>query len=144
MTAEDHKGLVRRFFEDVFTRWDLAAVDELLARDYLQHDPVRPTPLDREHLKQTYPLFRAAFPDLRFAVEDLVGEGDKVAARYTFWGTHRGAFRGVAPTGRRVAGTGIAVFRLADDRIAEVWANWDQLGLLQQIGALPASGQAAG
>ncbi len=144
MSAEENKSLVHRFFAEVFTRWDLAAVDELLAPDYVQHDPVRPTPLDRERLKQIYPLLRAAFPDLRFAVEDLVGEEDKVAARYTFRGTHRGAFRGVAPTGGPVVGTGIAVFRLADGRIAEVWANWDQLGLLQQIGAGSAPEQAAG
>jgi steroid delta-isomerase-like uncharacterized protein len=138
MSGEEHKVLVRRFFDEVFNRWEAAAVEGLLARDYRQHDPVRPAPLDREDLKQTYPLFRAAFPDLHFTVEDLVGEGNRVAARYTFHGTHLGTFRGVAPTGRRVTGTGIAIFRLAEGAIAEVWANWDQLGLLQQLGLVPA------
>jgi steroid delta-isomerase-like uncharacterized protein len=95
LTVEDNKGLVRRFFEEIFN------------------------------------LFRAAFPDLRFTVEDLFGEGSKVAARYAFRGTHRSTFRGVAPTGKRITGTGIAVFRLTDGKIAEVWAQWDQLGLLQ-------------
>ena len=142
MTAEENKALARRFFEEVFNRWELAAVDDLLARYYVQHDAVRPVPLGREDLKQTYPLFRVALPDLRFTVEDLVGEGDRVVARYTFVGTHRGAFQGVAPTGRRITGRGIAIFRLADGRIAEVWAQWDRLGLLQQVGAVPAPGPA--
>ena len=136
MTVEENKAIVRRFFEEVFNRWELAAVDELLARDYVQHGPVRPAPLGREDLKQTYPLFRAAFPDLRFTIEDLVCEGDRVAARYAFGGTHRGVFQGIAPTGRRVAGTGITIFRLADGRIAEAWAQWDRLGLLHQVGAV--------
>ena len=137
MSVEENKALARRYFEEVFNQWNLDSVEELLSSDYVQHDPVRPEPMDREHLKQTYPLFRSALRDLHFAVEDLIGDGDKVVARYTFRGTHQGDFQGAAPSGNPVTGTGIGIFRLDNGRIAEVWAQWDRLGFMQQLGLVP-------
>ncbi len=87
-------------------------------------------------------LFATAFPDGRYVLEDEVAEGDRVASRYTFRGTHLGAFGAVLPTGRTVAARGINVHRLAGGRIVEQWAQFDALGLLRQLGALPAPKEA--
>ena len=80
---------------------------------------------------------RAAFPDLHFTVEDEIAEGDKVCVRYRFEGTHAGAFRGVPPTRKRIAYSGILIYRILNNKIAEQWTEVDLLGFLEQLGALP-------
>jgi steroid delta-isomerase-like uncharacterized protein len=79
-------------------------------------------------------MLRTSFPDLTITIEDLIAEGDKVVTRLTARGTHQGTFRGIAPTGRVVSWTGIRIFRIAEGKIVEHWANWDDLSLLQQLG----------
>lgn len=81
----------------------------------------------------------SAFPDPQFTVEDLIAEADQVVARWTFRGTHRGPFAGIPPTGKQIQMTGITIYRLRDAKIAEARSNIDQLGLLQQLGVLPAA-----
>jgi predicted ester cyclase len=83
-------------------------------------------------------VFRDAFPDLRFTAEDIIAEGDKVAARYTMRGTHQGEFMGVAPTGNRIEVTGIDIVRFEGGKMVEHWANSDELGMMQQLGVIPA------
>ena len=95
------------------------------------------TLVGREGHKQLIAAFRAAFPDLRVAVEDLLEEGDRVALRWRAEGTHRGELMGIAPTGRRVTLTGIEILRIAGGKIAEYWQSWDRLGMYQQLGAVP-------
>ena len=84
--------------------------------------------------------YTTAFPDLELTTEDIVAEGDKVAIRNTWRGTHQGSFHGLPPTGKRVAFTGTDIIRFVDGRIAEQWADLDALGLMQQLGAFPAGG----
>lgn len=135
MTTEEHKALYRRWFEEVVTEGRLELVDELLADDYVLHFPGLPGPVDREGHRQLVTMFRAAFPDWTESVEDAVAENDRVVARVTGVGTHRGEFQGLAPTGRAVRATGVGMARVAGGRIAEAWVSYDALGLMQQLGA---------
>jgi steroid delta-isomerase-like uncharacterized protein len=94
-----------------------------------------------EGVKQIVGVYRAAFPDLHLTIEDLIAEGDKVVVRFTARGTHQGDLMGVAPTGKEVTVTGISIVRIAEGKIVEEWENFDALGMMQQIGAVPPPAQ---
>ena len=85
-------------------------------------------------------MMQAAFPDLQATIEDMIAEGDTVAARITVRGTHGGEYRGIAPTGRPMVRPGIYIVRIENGRIVETWNNGDELGLMQQLGAIPTAG----
>ncbi len=141
MSTEDNKALVRRWYED-FNQRNLARVDELFTPDYVYHNP--PTTLHGpEEFKQFLSLYLTAFPDARFTVEDELAEGDRVASRSTFHGTHQGEFMGIPPTGKPVTVTGIGIDRIVGGKFVEGWLNFDALGMLQQLGVIPALGQAS-
>jgi steroid delta-isomerase-like uncharacterized protein len=112
---------VERYLEEVLNGHDLVALDELVAD---------------ETLKQRVRLFLEAFPDLKVDTNLVVTEGDLVAVNLTGRGTHEGTFQGVPPTGRRWAATCSAFFRIEDERIADFWINWDELGILEQLGGV--------
>jgi predicted ester cyclase len=143
VSVEENKALYRRWFEEVVTGGNLALADELLAPGYVLHFPGLPGPVDREGHKRLVTMFRVAFPDWRESVDDVIAEGDKVVIRVRGSGTHEGEFQGIPPSRARVTATGIGIGRLANGRIAEAWAAYDALGLMQQIGAVPAPGQAS-
>jgi steroid delta-isomerase-like uncharacterized protein len=136
MSAEQNKAVVRHFFEKVDQGKPEAAV-ELLAANAVIHFPGNPGPMDREGFKQVGVMFRAAFPDGYHTVEHLIAEEDKVVARYTFRGTHKGELMGIPPTGKQATVTGIAINRITNDKIVERWDEFDQLGLMQQLGVIP-------
>jgi predicted ester cyclase len=139
MSTEDNKALVRRFYEEVFNQRNLALVDELCTTTHMFHNP--PTTLHgREEFKQLLSLYTRAFPDARFTIEDQIAEGNMVASRYTFHGTHRGELMGIAPTGKPVTVTGITINRIAGGKSEEGWLNFDALGMLQQLGVIPSMG----
>lgn len=138
--GEKNKALVRRFLDELWNRSNFAVVDELLARDYDGHSST--VIRGPEGAVAFIPVLRTAFPDCRFEVLDQIAEGDKVTTRWKMVGTHEGPFQGVPPSGKRVAMTGITIFRLADGKLVDGWTNEDLLGLLEQIGALPAPEQA--
>jgi steroid delta-isomerase-like uncharacterized protein len=137
---DESKALYRRWFEDVVSEGDLALADELLADDYMMHFPGIDQPVDREGHKQLVMMFRTAFPDWVETVEDIVAEGDRVVIRVTGRGTHEGDFQGIPPTGRRLTTTGVGIARIVNGRIAETWAEYDALGHMQQLGAIPSPG----
>ena len=139
MSTEDNKALVRRFYEEVFNQRNLALVDQLFTTNHVFHNP--PTTLHgREEFKQLLSVYITAFPDARFTVEEEIAEGERVASRYTFRGTHQGELLGIPPTGKQVTVTGIIINRIVNGQSAEGWLNFDALGMLQQLGALPAMG----
>jgi steroid delta-isomerase-like uncharacterized protein len=142
MDADEHKALLHRWI-DAWHAGDVAAVDAFVTPDYVRHDPNVPEVRGREAEKQLMTMYLTAFPDLRFAVEDMVAEGDKVVTRLTARGTHRGELLGVPPTDRAIAITAVEIYRFDGGRIAEQWVIGDVLGLLQQLGAVPAPGQPA-
>ena len=142
MSTEENKNLVRRFFEDVWNTHSLALVDELFSADYAEHRPVPGIPPTRDGFKQVARIFWSGFPDGRIEIEDQVAEGETVVTRWTSRSTHAGEFTQIAPTGKQVVVNGINIHRVADGKIVETWVQFDQLGMLQQLGVVPAPGQA--
>jgi steroid delta-isomerase-like uncharacterized protein len=141
MPAEQNKAIVRRWVEGGWNGGNLDLVDEFYADDYILHDPAMPVH-GREGFKQYVTMYRSVFPDLRFALEDVIAEGDTVAWRITARGTHQGALMGIPPTNKPVAISAIIISRFVDSKWTEDWISIDMLGMLQQIGAIPAPGQA--
>jgi steroid delta-isomerase-like uncharacterized protein/deazaflavin-dependent oxidoreductase (nitroreductase family) len=138
MSIEDNKALVRRFYAEGVH--NPALFDELLAPTYVLHFPGSPPIAGIEQAKGLMAAYTSAFPDLQLTTEDMVAEGDKVAIRNTWRGTHHGAFQGVPPTGQHVTFTGSDIFRFVGGKIAEQWADLDALGLMQQLGVIPPMG----
>ena len=144
MPGTDNKALVRRFFDDVLNGNDPATASDLLADDFVAHHPAFPDGIrGAAGMTAIMQAFRGGFSDLRYRIEALVAEQDLVAARWVAEGTHDGVFQGIPPTHERIVVTGMDLFRVADGRCAEAWVNSDFLGLLQQIGAVPAPQQGA-
>jgi steroid delta-isomerase-like uncharacterized protein len=138
MLAESIRALARRSFDEIWNTGNLDVADELFSPDYVNHDPTSPeVPPGPEGVKQLARMYRRAFPDLRFTVDEMLATGDKVITRWTGQGTHRGPLRGLPATGRQVRVTGISIHRIAGGRIVETWVNWDTLGLMEQLGAAP-------
>ena len=142
MSTEENKALNRRFFEEFWDQKNLAVADELLAPNYVDHTPGSPPglPPGPEGFKQFASVFMTAFPDLRLTLEDQIAEGDTVVTRWTSYGTHTGSLMGIPPTGKSITVTGITITRIPDGKATETWTNFDMLGLLQQIGVVPAMG----
>jgi steroid delta-isomerase-like uncharacterized protein len=132
--ADVNRRLIRRFFEEGLSRGDMTVVDELVAAALQLHGAPADLPPGRDGLKALLGVFRAAFPDYRDTLDDMVADGDRVATRWTFGGTHRGPFQGIAPTNKPVTIRGMSIFRVSDGQIVEDWTEMDVLGLLQQIG----------
>jgi steroid delta-isomerase-like uncharacterized protein len=135
--SEENKAVVRRWVE-AFNEGNLDAVDDLLTDSYVRHDPNSPEVRGPEEEKQLIAMYRSAFPDLRFTVEDMVAEADKVVARVGISATHEGELLGIPPSGRRLSFTAMELYRLEGGKIDEQWVNVDTLGMMQQIGAIPA------
>jgi steroid delta-isomerase-like uncharacterized protein len=141
MTDTDaNKKIVEEFIQRLFSEGDLAAVDDCLSVDFLNHDPPFGASADREGMRAAAAMFRAAFPDWQSELHLLIAEGDLVAEVFTASGTHRGEVMGVAPTGQEISLRGINVFRIHDGRISERWGRLDDLGFLQQLGLAPPTG----
>jgi steroid delta-isomerase-like uncharacterized protein len=134
-TVEANKALVRRFYEEVWNSGNVDFAYQVFADDYIRHDlrPAQGVP-GAEGQKQIAATFRSAFPDLRFAVDLVLGEGDYVAARWTAVGTHSGSWGGQEPTGRSMRFSGVNLFRFRDGKVVEIWNHRDDLGLMQQLG----------
>jgi steroid delta-isomerase-like uncharacterized protein len=138
MSAEVNKALVHRFFEEMLNLGNADVGDELFAVDAVDHAAFPDQVAGREGFKQAVRLVHGAFPGIHYTVDDMIAEGDRVATRWTLRGTHAGEFLGVPPSGNQVTVTGINVLRFANGQIVECWETWDRLGMLQQLGALPA------
>ena len=138
MSAEENKAIMRRYF-GVFDQGNIDLLDELLASDYINHTPATPDlPTGPEGVKAVVSMFRSAMPDLRVLIEDMIAEGGKVATRYTLEGTHEGELFGVPPTGQRLSIESITVERVSEGKIREHWRVTDELGMMQQLGVIPA------
>jgi steroid delta-isomerase-like uncharacterized protein len=138
--SEQNKAAVRRFFE----LWEAGETDqfgEVVAADAVDHDPQRPFPDERgaEAARKTAEMFLAAFPDTAYTIEQQVAEGDLVVTRWIARGTHEGELMAIPATQKSVEVSGIAIDRLSDGKIVESWGNWDTIGMMQQLGAIPAA-----
>ena len=135
--SEENKSISRRVQEEAFNQGNLAVIDELVAADYVDHDLPPGFPDGPEGYKQLVAMYRAAFPDVQMTIEDVIADGDKVALRWTATGTHQGELMGIPPTNKQVTVTGMDINRLAGGKIAEHWGNFDQMGMMQQLGVIP-------
>jgi steroid delta-isomerase-like uncharacterized protein len=137
--AERNKVIVLRAWDDVINRGDLEAAKELFAGNYVHHSAGSEDLQGLEAGVSTrVTMMRTAFPDLHCAVEEIIAERDMVAHRWSGTGTHEGEYMGLSPSGKKIALTGIVFSRVVDGKIVEEWSNGDDLGILQQIGVLPA------
>jgi len=139
MSTEANKTLIREFFEQVWNQGSEAAIDRFIAEDAAGNDP--DFGIGREGFKRQWRLWREAFPDLRFAIEEMVAEGDTVVARWTLTGTHQGQFLGFVPTGRRIRVGGMSLDHLRNGVLVSGFDGWDNLGLRQQLGLVAENGQ---
>jgi steroid delta-isomerase-like uncharacterized protein len=141
VSIEANVQVIRRFFSEL-DRANLDALDEIFTDDYTLHFTGAPGPLDRTGTRYMFGGFFASFPGLTHRIEDTVAEDDKVAVRLTIRGTQSGEFQGIPPTGKSFELTSLNIFHLAGGRIASQWAQFDAMGMLQQLGAMPAPGGA--
>jgi predicted ester cyclase len=134
------REVIARFGKEVLNDKNLSVLDEIAADDYVELDPLPGQAPGRDGLRtfletELFP----AFPDQQWVTEEQVAEGDKVVSRFTFYGTHQGDFLGIPATSRRVAVKGVVIDRVVDGKWKDSRILMDNLGLLQQLGALPAA-----
>ena len=134
MSIEQNKTIIRHFLKKLDEGQD--SIEDVCSPQFIAHLPGSSEPADRPGFKQFISLFFHAFPDLHHSVDDQVAEGNKVVSRLTVHGTQQGFFQGIAPTGKRVMFNDIMITRLEGKKIVELWAQFDALGLLQQLGLL--------
>jgi steroid delta-isomerase-like uncharacterized protein len=138
--SEENKALARRFSEELWNQGNLDVADEILDASFVAHGLVVELPPGPEGFKQFVTIYRSAFPDLQFTIEDLIAEGDKVMDRWTVRGTHKGELMGIPATGKQVEVTGMGMFRVSGGKAVELWTNMDVLGMMQQLGVIPPPG----
>ena len=142
-TTDDNKAIVRRFVDEIFVHGRKDTVDELLADDFVAHTwPSTGHPKD--DLKAAIDRTSGALENPAFTIEDLIAEGDRVAARLTTSATQVGSFMGMPPSGKRYEIGEIHVFRLRDGKVVEHWHQMDQMGMMKQLGAMPGGGKGDG
>jgi predicted ester cyclase len=141
MSTEENKAIARRWNDEIWNKGNIDVIDELFAANFVSYYPGFPTS-DRENYKEWVAMEFAAFADIHCTIEDLVAEGDKVAIRWTWRGTHsKGKYMEIAPTGKKVTNIGITILRIEGGKIVEEWGSSDELGKLQQLGVVPSPGQ---
>jgi predicted ester cyclase len=140
MSAEANKALIRRGFEEGINRRNYHIFDEIIAPNYVNHSMPAPAP-GSEGFKQVIGTFIAGFPDMQVEVQEMIAEGDKVATRGVLRGTHTGTFNGIPPTGRTIAMNFMDSWRIEGGKAVENWVQLDTMGLMQQLGLMPAPGQ---
>ncbi len=134
MSLEDNKALFRRFYEDAWNTGDTALLDELLAPDFVNHEIVDVAPPHLDLYIQAIRETKEAFPDFTVTIEDMIAEGDQVAARWHAAGTQHQGFLGQPPTGKRVELRGITIVRIVGGRIAEFWKQDNSYTTPRQLG----------
>lgn len=136
MSVNEQKAAIRRFWEEVFNKRKLELIDGLFTEDYIYHGAAGQDIRGREGLKQFLAMYFNAFPDMYAEVEDVFGEGDKIASRAMCRGTHKGELMGMPPTGKQIAIRVICTNRFSGSKIAEDWELPDLFGMMQQLGAM--------
>ena len=139
MATEQDKALIRRFIEEIFNRGNMSLADEILAPNFVEHEELPAgIPKGREGVIVMTTMLRSAFPDFKATIEDILAEGDKVVIRMTWSGTQKGEFMGIPATGKSISIGVIDIIRIAGGKLVEHWGQMDSMGLMQQLGAIPA------
>ena len=137
MSTEETKAIARRFSQEILSKGDLSLADQLLDPNYVNHNPIPGQVPGIEGFKKSAMGLRAALP-FEETIEDLIAEGDKVVVRVVRKATHSGAFMGIPASGKQVTVPATYILRIVNGKITDAWLNWDLLGLMQQLGAIPA------
>jgi steroid delta-isomerase-like uncharacterized protein len=141
MSEAENRALFERYFDQVANKDNLDLADEIFAADYQHHDPANPDPrpmIGSQAVKDHLTSLKSAFPDLIFDIDDIVAEGDSIVVRWTARGTNTGDYFGMPATGRPIEITGMNTWVTRDGQAIEGWVNRDDMGLLQQLGVVPA------
>jgi steroid delta-isomerase-like uncharacterized protein len=141
VSAEDNKDVIRRLIKEVYNDNNLEVVDELVAADIFDHGAVAEHRHGIAGFKHVMEWVRTFSSDVHYEIEDIIAEGEKVAVRMTQSGTHTGSVRGYPATGKRFSVDYVHWFRLADGKVAEMWAVRDDLSRLEQLGLIPLAGE---
>ena len=143
MSTEQNKALVRQLVEEVINQGNISMIDEFLIPDFVEHEELPPgIPPGREAPKVLFTMLRSAFPDLKATIEHLIAEGDEVVLHMTWTGTHEGELMGIPPTGKRISINVIDILGIAAGKFVEHWGVMDSMAMMQQLGVVPAPGQA--
>jgi steroid delta-isomerase-like uncharacterized protein len=137
VSISENKAVITSFVEEVLNQGKLGQADQLVISSFVELDPFPGQTPGREGLKAVIAVFRSAFPDMHWVIEEMIGEEDKVASRLTWTGTHRGEFMGIPPTGKRVTVTAMVIDRLAGGKMADSRILMDTISLMRQLGAIP-------
>ena len=140
MSAESNKTIIRRLFQ-MIQDGNSMNVEEIFASNWVNHDPTLPPMQGFDGARQLINMWSTSLSNRKVTIEDMVAEGERVAARFTFSGTNTGPLMGIPPTGKTANSTGIGIFRVVDGKLTENWVNFDALGMLQQLGIIPAMGK---
>ena len=133
MNTNKNKSLIQRLYNEFFDKWNLQVVDELISPNFICHAIPPELPKGPQGFNQFYSWLRSAFPDIRFTVNDLIAENDKVVVRWTWHCTHTGNYIEIAPTGKKISVDGIAIYRIENDQIVERWVQLDINGMMKQM-----------
>ena len=137
MSTEENKALARRVIEEMFNKGNLDVADELIAPDYVDHDPAMPEDVrGPEGLKEYVSAYRSAFSDLHVEIEEQLAEGELVATRWTGTGTHDGELAGIPPTGNWVTLPGMEIVRISGGKLVEGWEGYDSMTMMRQLGVV--------
>jgi steroid delta-isomerase-like uncharacterized protein len=142
-TEEQNRQVTRRFIEEVWNKGNLDKLGEFISTNHTDH-PVAGAPdfgQGPQAVGQVVSMYRTAYPDTKMAIDDQIAQGDQVATRWTATGTHQGELFGIPATGKHVKVTGIFIDRVVDGKIVESWGEFDALGMMQQLGAIPVPGR---
>jgi steroid delta-isomerase-like uncharacterized protein len=131
------RAVIQRFIEEVLNQKKLDVADEIVAENFVELDPFPGQGPGRQGLKDVLSAFIAGFPDMHWAIEEQIAEGDKVMTRFTWTGTHQGAFMGIPATGKLVKVKGVVIDRVVDGWMVDSRILMDSMGMLQQLGVLP-------
>jgi steroid delta-isomerase-like uncharacterized protein len=140
MPEQENIAVIGRFIEEVINQGNLDAADEIVEEGFIELDPLPGQRQGREGLKEVIGTMRAAFPDIHWVADETIAAGEKVVTRFTWTGTHRGAFLGIPATGRKVAVKGVVIDRLSGGKMADSRILMDTLGMMQQLGVVPTPG----
>jgi steroid delta-isomerase-like uncharacterized protein len=139
MSTQSNKAIVRRMLDEMNNQGNIRIIDELVAPDFFEHeDPPPGVSRDREGVKQVFTMYHSAFSDIDASINDMIAEDDKVVVFMTVQATHIREFAGIPPSGKRIAVHVLDIFRVTDGQVKEHWGVTDRLGMLQQLGVIPA------
>lgn len=134
----DPKELVRQLNEEIMWNGNLDRIDDIFAEDYVEHNPALPTEVrGRDGMREKVEMFQAAFSNSDGTTEAIIAEGNMVADRHRFRATHDGAFMDMSPTGNEIDVEGMAIYRIEDGKVAEMWTQADVMGMMEQLGVFP-------